>query len=305
MEKPGKTVKRKRPRRTFTPEFKAEAVRLCRVGDRSIAQVAKDLDLTETALHEWVHRADVDAGKGPAGALTSDERAELARLRHEIKQLQMECDISKKGGAASTGHRNTLIDHKRRRLEAERLPRATIQPARDPVQVRLRVHRQVRPLREVLPQQQVGVLVRPPLPRALRVAEVHPHVRRHREVLVRRHLEPAVPRQRPLQLPRQRRTASALKAGVNVRRGRFFLTVFPGLSMEHSWRAFSPNWVSTKSRQAQRAECLNAHVFESLEDVEEILTSWRSDYNAVRPHSALGMLTPKEFAELGQRNAGR
>lgn len=96
MEKPAKTVKKKRPRRTFTPEFKAEAVRLCRVGDRSIAQVAKDLDLTETALREWVHRADVDAGKGPAGALTSDERAELARLRREIKQLQMERDILKK-----------------------------------------------------------------------------------------------------------------------------------------------------------------------------------------------------------------
>ena len=55
MDKPGKTVKRKRPRRTFTPAFKAEAVRLCRIGDRSIAQVAKDLDLTETALREWVH----------------------------------------------------------------------------------------------------------------------------------------------------------------------------------------------------------------------------------------------------------
>ena len=54
-----------------------------------------------------------------------------------------------------------------------------------------------------------------------------------------------------------------------------------------------------------RAECLNAHVFESLEDAEETLTSWRSDYNAVRPHSALGMLTPREFAELGQRSAGR
>ena len=50
MDKPGKTVKRKRPRRTFTPEFKAEAVSLCRAGVRSIAQVSKDLDLTETAL---------------------------------------------------------------------------------------------------------------------------------------------------------------------------------------------------------------------------------------------------------------
>jgi transposase len=54
MDKPGKTVRNKRPRRTFTPAFKAEAVRLCRVGDRNIAQVAKDLDLTETALREWV-----------------------------------------------------------------------------------------------------------------------------------------------------------------------------------------------------------------------------------------------------------
>lgn len=95
MDKPAKTSKR-RPRRTFTPEFKAEAVRLCRAGDRSIAQVAHDLDLTETALREWVQRADVDAGKGPAGALTSDERAELTRLRRENKQLQMEREILKK-----------------------------------------------------------------------------------------------------------------------------------------------------------------------------------------------------------------
>jgi transposase-like protein len=96
MEKPAKTVKRKRPRRTLTPEFKAGAVRLCRVGDRSIAQVAKDLDLTETALRKWVHRADVDAGKGPAGALTSDERAELAQLRRKVKHLQMERGILEK-----------------------------------------------------------------------------------------------------------------------------------------------------------------------------------------------------------------
>ena len=66
MDKPVKAVRKKRPRRTFTPAFKAEAVRLCRIGDLSIAQVAKDLDLTETALRERVHRADVDAGKGPA-----------------------------------------------------------------------------------------------------------------------------------------------------------------------------------------------------------------------------------------------
>ncbi len=85
----------RRARRSFTPEFKAEAVRLCKVGDRSIAQVAKDLDLTETALREWVSRADVDAGKGPPGALTSAEREELTKLRRENKRLQMERDILK------------------------------------------------------------------------------------------------------------------------------------------------------------------------------------------------------------------
>ncbi len=65
VARPGKTVRKKRPRCTFTPAFKAAALRLCRIGGRIIAQVAKDLDLTETILREWVHRADVDAGKGP------------------------------------------------------------------------------------------------------------------------------------------------------------------------------------------------------------------------------------------------
>jgi len=90
---------RKRRRRSFTAEFKQEAVRLCEVGDRTIAQVAKDLDLTETALREWVKRAEIDAGKGPVGALTSEEREELMRLRRENKRLQMEREILKKAAA--------------------------------------------------------------------------------------------------------------------------------------------------------------------------------------------------------------
>lgn len=94
-----KRKKQRRARRSFTPEFKAEAVRLCKVGDRSIAQVAVDLDLTETALREWVKRSDIDAGEGPPGALTSDERAELTRLRRENKRLQMEREILKKAAA--------------------------------------------------------------------------------------------------------------------------------------------------------------------------------------------------------------
>ena len=88
-----------RKRRAFTPEFKAEAVRLCKVGDRTIKQVAKDLDLTETALRDWAKRADIDAGKGPPGALTTAEREELTRLRRENKRLQMEREILKKAAA--------------------------------------------------------------------------------------------------------------------------------------------------------------------------------------------------------------
>ena len=89
----------KRKRRTFNPQFKAEAVRLCQVGDRSVTQVSKDLDLTETALREWVKRAEVDAGKGPPDALTTPEREELTRLRRENKRLQMEREILKKAAA--------------------------------------------------------------------------------------------------------------------------------------------------------------------------------------------------------------
>lgn len=87
--------KQRRKRRAFTPEFKAEAVRLCRVGDRTIKQVSDDLDLTETALRAWVKQADVDAGNGPPEALTTAEREELARLRRENKRLTMERDILK------------------------------------------------------------------------------------------------------------------------------------------------------------------------------------------------------------------
>ena len=61
----------KRKRRRFTTDFKADAVRLCNSGGRTIAQVAIDLDLTETALRDWVKRAAVDAGHGPPSALTT------------------------------------------------------------------------------------------------------------------------------------------------------------------------------------------------------------------------------------------
>lgn len=89
----------RRKRRSFTPEFKAEAVRLCKVGDRTITQVASDLDLTETALREWVKRAEVEAGEAASDAVTVDERNELRELRKRVKRLEMEREILKKAAA--------------------------------------------------------------------------------------------------------------------------------------------------------------------------------------------------------------
>ena len=87
----------RRKRRKFNPEFKAEAVRLARVGDRSIAQIATDLDLTESALRNWVQQADVDAGQVPVNpdSMSTTEKAELAELRREVKKLRQERDILK------------------------------------------------------------------------------------------------------------------------------------------------------------------------------------------------------------------
>jgi transposase len=89
----------RRKRRSFTPEFRAEAVRLVREGSKSLPQVAKDLDLTESALRNWVREADGDAGKESAGALTGAEREELVRLRKEVRHLEMERDFLKKAAA--------------------------------------------------------------------------------------------------------------------------------------------------------------------------------------------------------------
>ena len=99
MAKTDKTPRKARRRRSFTPEFKAETVRLCQVGDRTIAQVALDLELTESALREWIHRAEQDALPPATGELTSDEREELMRLRRDNKRLQMEREILKKAAA--------------------------------------------------------------------------------------------------------------------------------------------------------------------------------------------------------------
>ena len=89
----------RRKRRTFTDEFKTEVVGLCQRGDRTIPQVARDLDLTVSAVRGWVKQAEVDAGDGPPEALTSAEREELRRLRREVRQLREDREILKKAAA--------------------------------------------------------------------------------------------------------------------------------------------------------------------------------------------------------------
>jgi transposase len=88
-----------RARRSFTPEFKAEIVELCQRGDRSIGQVARDFDLTETAVREWVRQAERDAGSRGGGGLTSAERQELAALRRENRRLRGDVEILKRATA--------------------------------------------------------------------------------------------------------------------------------------------------------------------------------------------------------------
>ncbi len=83
-------------RRKFTAEFKAETVKLIRESDRSVGEICKDLDLSETAVRRWVKQAEIDAGKGTAGAPTTDELEELRRLRRENRELRQEREILKK-----------------------------------------------------------------------------------------------------------------------------------------------------------------------------------------------------------------
>jgi len=91
--------KKKRQRRKFSKEFKADAVELVRKSGKSIPEVARDLDLTESSLRAWVKQSEIDAGRGPQGAVTSEERDELQALRREVKTLRMERDFLKKTSA--------------------------------------------------------------------------------------------------------------------------------------------------------------------------------------------------------------
>ncbi len=83
----------------YAESSRADAVALVRSSGKPIREVAADLGVSGESLRKWVQQAKVDAGDGPPGALTSDEREERRRLRRENKTLLMEREILKKATA--------------------------------------------------------------------------------------------------------------------------------------------------------------------------------------------------------------
>jgi transposase len=86
-----------RLRRSFTPEFKAHTVEVVRTSGKSVIEVCRDLDLTETAVRRWIAQADIDEGR--RDGLTTAEREELSRLRRENRLLREEREILRKAAA--------------------------------------------------------------------------------------------------------------------------------------------------------------------------------------------------------------
>ena len=89
--------KKARPRRSFSKAFKAEVVELVRTSGKTVPDVCRDLDLTETAVRAWVRQAEIDEGQ--RDGLTTAEREELAHLRKENRVLREERDILKRATA--------------------------------------------------------------------------------------------------------------------------------------------------------------------------------------------------------------
>ena len=92
-----KTKKKKRKRRLYTPEFKAEVVNLIETSDKSIAQIARELDLTDSAVRDWVTKARQQ--RSPSEVEKADLEAENRELRKRVRELEMEREILKKATA--------------------------------------------------------------------------------------------------------------------------------------------------------------------------------------------------------------
>jgi transposase-like protein len=83
----------------YLPAFRAEAVELARTSGKGVPELARDLGISEQALRGWIKRAEIDAGRGQDGELTTVEREELRRLRRENQVPKQERDILRKAAA--------------------------------------------------------------------------------------------------------------------------------------------------------------------------------------------------------------
>ena len=90
--------KERRARRSFTSEFKAEVVELVRQPGNTAGSVARDLNLSETAVRAWAKQADLDQGRRSDG-LTSEQLSEMAQLRKELREAREEREILKRAVA--------------------------------------------------------------------------------------------------------------------------------------------------------------------------------------------------------------
>lgn len=80
-------------------EFRSEAIKLVRESGKPVAEIARDLGVSGSALAGWVKQDEADEGKGRNGMLTTEEREEMRRLRKELRVARQERDILKKSVA--------------------------------------------------------------------------------------------------------------------------------------------------------------------------------------------------------------
>jgi transposase-like protein len=83
--------------RPHPPEFRQRAVELARLREKPVAEISRDLGISDSCLRNWMARADVDDGHKPG--LSSDERAELVALRRKNRVLELEVEILKRASA--------------------------------------------------------------------------------------------------------------------------------------------------------------------------------------------------------------
>jgi transposase-like protein len=99
QEKMGfQVAKKKRQRRQFSPEYKAEVVALIRKSGRSIGEVARELDIADSVVRSWAKDAEQTTGKKTM-TTNEDLQRELADARKRIRELEMERSILKKAAA--------------------------------------------------------------------------------------------------------------------------------------------------------------------------------------------------------------